>query len=79
LLDELSSAELTLLATFSTAYLGGFAGSDGFSYLPFIVSELKSTFDPLTANVVGVGCTGTVINSILGRMDKRSQQRRSSV
>lgn len=79
LLDELNSGEITLLGTMVTAYLAGFTGSDTFSYLPFIVSEKKSTFDPITANVVGVGVTGVTINAVLGRLTKRAQFRRSSV
>lgn len=78
-LDELTTGAVTLFTTFSGAFLAGFTASDGFSYLPFIVSQSKSTFDPITANVVGVTCTSTTLNAILGRMDKRSQQRRSSL
>jgi len=79
LLDELNSGELTLLGTFVTAFLTGFTAADGFSYLPFIVSQTKSKFNPTTANVVGVTCTGVTINSILGRVTRRAQFRRSSV
>lgn len=79
LLDELNAAELTLFATFVTSYLAGFTGSDGFLYTPFITSEKKSTFNPSTANVVGVSCTTVTINAILGRVTRRAQFRRSSV
>lgn len=79
LLDELSAAELTLLATFGTAYLAGMTGSDGFLYTPFIVSEKGSTFNPTTANVKGVSATTITYNAILGRITRRAQFRRSSV
>lgn len=79
LLDELNAGELTLFATFVTAWLAGMTGADGFSYLPFIVSQTKSKFNPTTANVVGVTCTGVTVNSILGRVTRRAQFRRSSV
>jgi hypothetical protein len=79
LLDELNAGELTLLATFVTAFLTGMTAADGFSYQPFIVSQIKSKFNPTTANVVGVTCTSVTVNSILGRMERRAQFRRSSV
>lgn len=79
LLDEINSGEITLFATFVTAYLAGMTGADGFSYLPFIVSETKSKFNPTTANVFGVTCTGVTVNTILGRVTRRAQFRRSSV
>jgi len=79
LLDEINSGEITLFAAFVTAYLAGFTGADGFSYLPFIVSQTKSKFNPTTANVVGVTATGVTVNTILGRMNRRAQFRRSSV
>lgn len=79
LLDELNSGELTLLATFVTAYLAGITASDGFSYLPFIVSQTNSRFDPTHADVFGVNVTGVTINSVLGKMNRRAQFSRSSV
>lgn len=79
LLDELSSAELTLLGTFGTAYLAGFTGSDGFLYTPFIVSEKKSTFSPTVATVQGVSVTTITFNAILGRLTKRAQFHRATV
>lgn len=78
-LDEINAGEITLLATFATAFLAGMTGADGFAYLPFIVSEKKSTFNPTTANVVGITCTGVTVNTILGRVTRRAQFRRSSV
>jgi hypothetical protein len=79
LLDELNSGEVTLFGTFVTAYLAGFTAADGFSYLPFIVSQTKSVFNSTTANVVGVTCTSVTVNTILGRVTRRAQFRRSSV
>jgi hypothetical protein len=79
LLDELNSGELTLMASFITAWLGGMTGADGFAYLPFIVSQVKSTFNPSTASVVGVTCTSVTVNAIMGRVTRRAQFRRSSV
>lgn len=80
LLDEINAGEVTLMATFVTAYLLGLAGtSDGFSYTPFIVSEKGSTFNPSTAIVKGVTVTGVTVNPILGRVTRRAQFRRSSV
>jgi hypothetical protein len=79
LLDELTTAEITLLGTFVTAYLAGFTASDGYAYLPFLVSQKNSRFNPTTANVVGLSITTVTINSIIGRMTRRAQFRRSSV
>lgn len=80
-LDELTAGEITLLTTFVTSYLAGFTAGDGFVYLPFITSQSKSTFKlkPPTANVVGVTATSVTIQSIIGKMSRRSQLRRSSV
>jgi hypothetical protein len=79
LLDEINSGEITLFATFVTAYLAGITASDGFAYDPFIVSETKSKFNPTTANVFGITATGVTVNTILGRMLRRAQFRRSAV
>jgi hypothetical protein len=80
LLDEITSAETTLIQTFCTAWLAGITtAADGFVYLPFIVSAKHSVFNPTTADVAGVGMTTTTINAILGRLTKRAQFRRSSV
>lgn len=79
LLDEINAGEITLFATFVTAFLAGFTAADGFLYTPFIVSQKGSTFSPTKAIVVGVSCTSVTVNTILGRVTRRAQFRRSSV
>jgi hypothetical protein len=79
LLDELNAGELTLFATFVSAYLAGFTASDTFTYVPFIVSQRQSTFNNDTANVVGVAATTVTIDPIMGRMTRRAQFSRSTV
>jgi hypothetical protein len=78
-LDEINAGSITLFAAFVTAYLAGFTAADGFTYTPFIVSQIKSNFSPTIANVVGVTVTSVTINTILGRVTRRAQFRRSSV
>lgn len=78
-LDEINAGEVTLFAAFVTAYLAGITASDGFSYLPFIISQKGSTFKLNKAICVGVGCTSVTVNTILGRVTRRAQFRRSSV
>lgn len=79
LLDELNTGTVTLFATLATAWLAGFTASDGFSYLPFVVSETNSDFTPSVANVVGVNVNSISTNIVLGMMRKRAQFRRGSV
>ena len=79
LLDEINAGEITLFATFVTALLAGMTGADGFVYQPFITSQKNSVFNPTTATVKGVLCTGCTVNTILGRVTRRAQFRRSSV
>lgn len=79
LLDELNSGALTLFGNVVTSWLAGFTASDGFAYLPFIVSQVNSKFTPTIANVVGVTCSSVTINPIMGRMTKRAQFSRSTV
>lgn len=78
-LDEINAGEITLFATFVTALLAGITAADGFVYLPFIVSQKGSTFNPTTATVKGVTVTGVTTNVILGRVTRRAQFKRSSV
>lgn len=80
-LDQLNAGAITLFGTFATSYLAGFTAADGFVYQPFLVSQIQSTFSmrPPTANVVGRIITTTVLNTVLGRMERRAQYRRSSI
>jgi hypothetical protein len=80
-LDQLNAGAITLFGTFATSYIAGFTGADGFVYQPFLTSQIQSTFTlkPPTANVVGRVVTSTVLNTVIGRMERRAQYRRGSV
>lgn len=80
-LDQLNAGAITLFGTFATSYLAGFTAADGFVYQPFLTSQRQSTFSlkPPTANVVGRVVLTTVLNTVIGRMERRAQYRRSSV
>lgn len=78
-LDQLNAGSLTLFATFGTSYLTGFTASDGNIYQPFLVSQIDSTFDDTTANVVGRVITNVTTNAVLGMMRRRAQFRRGTV
>lgn len=75
-LSRLSAGALADWATFCAALVGGFTASDGFVYVPFIVSTKHSTFNPTTATVVGVDCTTAAVRTLLGSMKRRSALRR---
>lgn len=75
-LDHLSAGSLTDWATFTTAFLAGFTAADGYYYTPFLVSQLKSTFNPTTATVVGVDITTCAVRTVLGMMRRRAEFRR---
>jgi hypothetical protein len=79
LLDEINAGEVTLFATFVTAYLAGMTGADGFVYTPFITSQKGSVFSPTVATVKGVSCTSVTVNAIIGRVTRRAQFHRSTV
>lgn len=75
LLDYLTSTAVGLWATFQAAYLVGFADASGNVWSPYIVSQMKSTFEPSIATVVGAAVTRTIVNQYVGIMRKRSQER----
>jgi len=81
LLDSVTAGAIALWGTFSVAYLAGFTASDGYIYQPYLVSQKKSVFKlaPPTATVVGTIINGTTLNTIVGRLQRRNQLRRSSV
>lgn len=78
-LDQLTSGAQALWVTFCNALVAGFTAADGFVYKPFIVSQLKSKFNPTTATVVGIDMTTAAANVILGMMRRRAEFRRSSI
>jgi hypothetical protein len=80
-LDQLNAGAITLFGTFATSYLAGFTAADGFVYQPFLTSQIQSTFSvkPPLANVVGHTVVSTVLNTVIGSMERRAQYRRGSV
>lgn len=77
-LDQLTSGSQALWATFCAALVAGFS-ADGFTYLPSIVSASRSTMKGGVANIVQVTCTTAAARVVLGKMDRRSELRRSSL
>lgn len=78
-LDEINAGSVTLFSTWAGAYLTGITAGDGFIYQPFLVSAKQSSFSPTVANVVGSLITTVTTNVILGKMDRRSQGKRSTI
>lgn len=74
-LDGLTAGAITRWATFQAAYLAGFTDAGGFLWLPFITSQLYSTFTltPPVATVVGTAVTSTIVNPYLGIMRRRKE------
>jgi hypothetical protein len=79
LLDYLNSTAIAVWATFQTAYLAGFTDSDGFVWLPTVVSARLSNLYIATPSIKNVAVSSTIVNVPLTKLTSRSQLHKSMV